>query len=34
LRREIIARLRGLRQHLYSYVGKDDAVLFDYGFAS
>lgn len=33
LRQEIIARLRGLRQHLYSYVGKDDAVLFDYGFA-
>jgi len=34
LRKEIIARLRGLRQHLYSYVGKEDAVLTDYGFAS
>ncbi len=33
LRKQILARLRGLRQHLYSFVGKDDAVLFDYGFA-
>jgi hypothetical protein len=33
LRKAIIARLRGLRQHFYSYVGKEDAVLTDYGFA-
>jgi hypothetical protein len=33
LRKEILVRLRGLRQYLYSFVGKDDSTLIDYGFA-
>jgi len=34
LHRAIVARLRGLRQHLYTFIGKDDPALIDYGFAS
>ncbi len=34
LHRAIVARLRSLRQHLYTFIGKDDPALTDYGFAS
>jgi len=33
LRKEIEARLRYLRQHLYTFMEQDDPVLLDYGFA-
>ena len=33
LRRDIHGRVRGLRQYLYTYVGREDPVLVDYGLA-